>query len=118
MSQMIEMAKELGKLLAQTDEYQILKVTVASSGGDKEISDLREELSGIEDLIGEVLHAGNSPDDDLKSKYEDVANRLQANSAYQRLVSAQANFDKILLKVNQTIQKGIAEGSESRIIMP
>ena len=77
MSQMIEMAKELGKLLAQTDEYQILKVTVASSGGDKEISDLREELSGIEDLIGEVLHAGDSPDDDLKSKYEDVANRLQ-----------------------------------------
>jgi hypothetical protein len=37
---------------------------------------------------------------------------------YQRLVSAQANFDKVLLKVNQTIQAGIAEGAESRIIMP
>jgi hypothetical protein len=33
-------------------------------------------------------------------------------------VSAQANFDKVLLKVNHTIQEGIAEGAESRIIMP
>jgi len=34
------------------------------------------------------------------------------------LVSAQANFEKVILKVNQTIEEGIDKGSESRIVMP
>jgi hypothetical protein len=54
----------------------------------------------------------------VKSGYEEAVGRLQASATYQRLVSAQANFDKVLFKVNQTIQEGIAEGGESRIIMP
>ena len=54
----------------------------------------------------------------MKSGYEGALERLQVSAGYQRLVSAQANFDKVLYKVNQTIQEGIAEGGESRIILP
>ena len=118
MSRMMEMAKDLGKALAGTDEYQILKVSVASTDDDREMAELRTELEGLERRIEEALRAGGEPDDVLKSGYEDAVGRLQASSSYQRLVSAQANFDKVLFKVNQTIQDGIAEGTESRIIMP
>ena len=116
MSRMIELAKDLGKTLAQTDEYQILKVAVSSSEGDGEMSELRKELEGLERQIEAALQAGGEPDDDLRASYEDAVGRLQSSSTYQRLVSAQANFDKVLLKVNQTIQEGIVEGAESRII--
>ena len=118
MSRMMEMAKDLGRALAQTDEYQILKVAVSSTEGDVEMAELRTELEGLERRIEEVLQGGSEPDDELKSTYEDAVRRLQSSSTYQRLVSAQANFDKVLLKVNHTIQEGIAEGAESRIIMP
>ncbi len=118
MSRMMEMAKDLGKALAQTDEYQILKVAVSSTEDDGEMGDLRTELEGLEQKIEAALQAGGEPDDELKSTYEDAVRRLQSSSTYQRLVSAQANFDKVLLRVNHTIQEGIAEGAESRIIMP
>ena len=118
MSRIMEMAKDMGRALARTDEYQILKVAVASTDDDREMGELRTELESLERRIETALQAGSEPDDELKSSYEDAVSRLQASSTYQRLVSAQANFDKILLKVNQMIQEGIAEGAESRIIMP
>ena len=113
-----EMAKDLGRALAQTEEYLVLKRTVSGTGDDRELAELRTELEGLEAQIEVALRRGNEPTEELKSSYEEAVGRLQASSTYQRLVSAQTNFDKVLLKVNQTIQEGIAEGSESRIIMP
>ncbi len=37
---------------------------------------------------------------------------------YQSLISAQANFDKLMDKVNQSIGSGVKEGEQSRIILP
>ena len=118
MTRMTEMAKDLGKALAQTEEYQTLKRTISSTADDRELTELRTELEGLEGQIEAALRGGNEPTEELKSGYEDAVGRLQASSTYQRLVSAQANFDKVLLKVNRTIQEGIAEGAVSRIIMP
>ncbi len=118
MTRMNEMAKDLGKALAQTEEYQTLKQTISGTAHDRELAELRTELEGLEGQIEAALRGGNEPTEELKSGYEDAVGRLQASSTYQRLVSAQANFDKVLLKVNQTIQEGIAEGGESRIILP
>ena len=118
MTRMTEMAKDLGRALAQTEEYQALKQTVSGRADDRELAELRTELEGLEGQIEAELRGGNEPTEELKSGYEEAVGRLQASATYQRLVSAQANFDKVLLKVNQTIQEGIAEGAESRIIMP
>ena len=118
MTRMMEMAKDLGRALAQTEEYQVLKQTVSGTGDDRELAELRSELEGLEGQIEAALRGGEEPAEELKSGYEDTVGRLQASATYQRLVSAQANFDKVLLKVNQTIQEGIAEGAESRIIIP
>jgi cell fate (sporulation/competence/biofilm development) regulator YlbF (YheA/YmcA/DUF963 family) len=117
MTRMTEMAKDLGKALGGTEEYQALKQAISVTGEDRELAELRTELEGLEGQIEAALRVGKEPDDDLKSGYEETVGRLQVSPGYQRLVSAQANFDKVLLKVNQTIQDGIAEGAESRIIM-
>ena len=118
MTRMTEMARDLGKALAQTEECQTLKRTVSGTSDDRELAELRTELEGLEGQIEAALRGGNEPTEELKSGYEDAVGRLQTSAPYQRLVSAQANFDKVLLKVNQTIQDGIAEGSESRNIIP
>ncbi len=118
MTRVTEMAKDLGKALAQTEEYQAFKRTVSGTADDRELAELRTELEGLEGQIEAALRGGNEPTEELKDGYEAAVGRLQASSTYQRLVSAQANFDKVLFKVNQTIQEGISEGAESRIIMP
>ena len=116
MTRMNEMAKDLGKALARTEEYQTLKRMISGTADDRELAELRTELEGLEGQIEAALRGGNEPTEELKSGYEDAVGRLQASSTYQLLVSAQTNFDKVLFKVNQTIQDGIAEGAESRII--
>ncbi len=118
MTRMTEMAKDLGRALAQTEEYQVLKRTVSGTSDDRELAELRTELEGLEGQIEVAMRGGNEPTEEVKSGYEDAVGRLQASATYQRLVSAQANFDKVLFKVNQTIQEGIVEGAESRIIIP
>ena len=118
MTRVTEMAKDLGKALAQTEEYQALKQTVSGTADDRELAELRTELEGLEGQIEAALRTGNEPTEELKTGYEAAVGRLQASATYQRLVSAQANFDKVLVKVNRTIQEGIADGAESRIIMP
>jgi hypothetical protein len=41
---------------------------------------------------------------------------VQSDPAYQQLVAAQSNFDKLMLKVQEQIMEGMRKGAESRII--
>lgn len=118
MQQLLDMATDLGQALARTDEYQTLKRAITSADADRAIAESKTELEGLEAQIESALGAGQQPDDEVKSQYEDAVGRLQTNTTYQVLVAAQANFEKIVLKVNQTIQEGIDKGSESRIVLP
>jgi len=118
MERLREMATDLGRALAQTDEYQVLKRAVTSADADHVIAESRTELEGLERRIEEAMRTGVEPDEALKKEYEEAVLRLQANSTYQVLVSAQSNFEKVILKVNQTIQEGIDKGAESRIVLP
>ncbi len=118
MTRILEMAKDLGNTLARTDEYQVLKRIVSEAEGDAGMAELRTDLEALEGKIEGALKGGSEPETSLRESYEAAVGRLQSNSTYQRLVSAQTNFDKVLIKVNRTIQEGIAEGAESRIILP
>jgi cell fate (sporulation/competence/biofilm development) regulator YlbF (YheA/YmcA/DUF963 family) len=117
MAGMDEMARSLGQAMGRTDEYQALKRVMGAMGEDRDLVSLRNELEGLEGQIEAHLRAGEEPNAELAERYETAVSRLQANSTYQRLVSAQANFDKVVTRVNNTIAEGIREGGESRIIL-
>lgn len=117
MAGIMDMAKDLGGALARTDEYQALRRAARAADDDREIAALKSELEGLEGQIAGSLRAGNDPEQEVAEAYEAAVGKLQANSTYQRLVAAQANFEKIVQKVNDTIQKGLEEGAESRIIL-
>lgn len=80
--------------------------------------ELRNELEKLEEKIQSTLRRGEKPDDELVEEYEEVARDLQAKPVYQRLAAAQANFDKVVKKVNRTISEGLDEGADSRIVLP
>jgi cell fate (sporulation/competence/biofilm development) regulator YlbF (YheA/YmcA/DUF963 family) len=117
MAGIYEMAKQLGGALARTDEYQALKRAMDASTDDRDLVELRNRLDEIEARIEASLRAGQEPPDDVKEAYGHAVEELQALAAYQRLVAAQTNFEKVMYKVNQTVAEGIEEGARSRIIL-
>lgn len=118
MSKILEMAKDLGQAIGRTDEYQALKRAASQIEEEREIVVLRNEIEKLESEMVALLQTGQEPDDATRGRYEELAYGLQAQPAYQQLVAAQTNFDKILQRVNETISTGIREASTSRIILP
>ncbi len=117
MAGIMEQAKELGNALARTDEYQALRRALKDADDDRAITEARTELERLEGVIAAALRAGQEPPKEEAEAYETAVGRLQTNATYQRLVSAQSNFEKVIQKVNGTIEKGMEEGADSRIIL-
>ena len=117
MAGIYDMAKELGGALARTDEYQALKRAMDAVGDDRDLTEIRNRLEGLEARIESALRAGKEPDDELKTEYTEATEELQSMPGYQRLVAAQTNFEKVMYKVNQTVAEGIEQGAQSRIII-
>jgi len=117
MAGIMEQAKTLGNALARTEEYQAVRRARKDADDDREIVELVGILQRLEGTIAADLRAGKDPEKEVAEEYETTVARLQANPTYQRLVAAQANFDKVLRKVDGAIQEGVAEGAESRIIL-
>jgi len=117
MKEIMEMAERLGQSLARTDEYQALRRAIAASGDDRELAELQTQIQELEQAMQSQLQKGDEPTEEQGKEYEAFFSRLQSNGAYQKLVVAQANFDKIVGKVNDTIHQGIQKGAESRIIL-
>lgn len=117
MSSIMDKAKDLGNALARTDEYQALKRAMDAVEEDRELVELRNKIEKLESQLEADMRAGKQPSDELRTEYQGVASELQARPAFQRVVAAQANFEKIMHKVNETVSQGIQEGAQSRIIL-
>ena len=111
------MAKQLGGAIGRTDEYQALKRAMAAADEDRDLVTLRNRIQDLEVRIEADLRAGRQPGDELRDEYAAAAEELQVMPVFQRMVAAQANFEKVMHKVNDTVTQGIEEGAESRIII-
>ena len=111
-----EKARELGRLIGQSAEYQTVKTTSDALNGD---ADAVAALRRMEELRAEaqrMIQRGESPAQSMEEELDQLLTRIQSNLTYQRAVSAQENFDKTMLRVNEWILDGIKRGAESRII--
>ena len=117
MAGIYDMAKELGNALARTDEYQALKRASDAAEEDREVVELRTKIQEIESRLETLLRSGQQPDEELRAEYQGAAEALQAKAAFQRVIAAQTNFEKVMYKVNETVAQGIEEGAQSRIII-
>jgi cell fate (sporulation/competence/biofilm development) regulator YlbF (YheA/YmcA/DUF963 family) len=76
-------------------------------------------LGEIERLAGELERAaqqGLEPPKELVEKYDSGLQSVQSNPVYQQMVAAQANFEKLMAKVNERIFDGMKKGAASPII--
>ena len=109
-------AKELGRLIGQSSEYQGLKRASEALNDDKESVTLLQEMEKLRGEAQQLIQRGESPSLDMEQKLDGLLEKIQTQPAYQRAVSAQENFDKLMLRVNQWIMDGMKKGAASPII--
>ena len=118
MAALLDLATQLGDGLGRTDEYRALRRAIRAADDDRELLEARNRLQALEERIATRVHAGEEPGVELTDEYERAVGSIQGLSGYQRLVSAQANFDKVMARVNDAIARAIDEAGDSRIVIP
>jgi cell fate (sporulation/competence/biofilm development) regulator YlbF (YheA/YmcA/DUF963 family) len=109
-------AKELGRLIGQSPEYQQVKRANDALGQDKEAVALLKQMEQLRMSAQQMLQRGERPTEEMEKELDGLLGKVQGQPVYQRLVSAQENFDKTMGKVNDWIVDGIERGAASSII--
>ena len=111
-----EKAKDLGRLIGQSSEYQAVKRANDAITGDKAAMSLLQQMEQIRSDAHAMIERGEQPTEAMEEQLNDLLGTVQQNAAYQRLVVAQENFDKTMARVNGWILDGMKKGAASPII--
>lgn len=111
-----EKAKELGRQIGQSAEYQALKRSNDLLTEDREASGVLERLSQLRSEAQQFIERGEDPPLEMEQELDTLLQSVELNPTYQRAIVAQTNFDKLMLRVNEWISEGIRTGAVSKII--
>ena len=109
-------AMELGRLVGQSEEYQALKRANERLMAEQALRESLERLRTLQLQVGEMLDRGQEPSAEQQAEIDKLVGGVQSHPGYQGVVAAQANFDKLMMKINEWILDGIRKGADSRII--
>lgn len=109
-------AKELGRLLGQSEEYKALKRANDDLGNDREAVGNLQRMETLRRQAQQLLQQGQEPTAEMEQELDQLLGKVQVTGAYQRAIAAQENFDKLMMQVNQWIAEGIKAGAASPII--
>jgi cell fate (sporulation/competence/biofilm development) regulator YlbF (YheA/YmcA/DUF963 family) len=109
-------AKELGRLIGQSPEYQAVKRANDALGQDQAAVALLKQMEQLRMNAQQMLQRGERPTEEMEKQLDALLGQVQGQTVYQRLVAAQENFDKTMSRVNDWIVDGIERGATSSII--
>lgn len=111
-----EKAKELGRQIGQSTEYQAVKRSNDLLAEDTEASTVLHRLSQLRSEAQQFLERGEDPPPQMEQELDALLQKVELNPVYQRAIVAQTNFDKLMVRVNEYISEGIRTGAVSKII--
>jgi cell fate (sporulation/competence/biofilm development) regulator YlbF (YheA/YmcA/DUF963 family) len=111
-----EKAEDLGRVLGQTDEYKALRRATEALREDQAVQKVLAEAERLAQDIERVAQQGKEPTKEQVEQYDRALQSVQGNPVYQQMVAAQANFEKLMARINARIYEGIKKGAASPII--
>lgn len=112
----IEKAKELAGVIAQSPEYITMRATEDAAGQDEALQELFKKYDGIHREIEEIT-LKKEPDfdqmDALARELEEVQQQIKAMPMYQALQSARKQFSDMMGQVNQELSSVLNPGGNS-----
>lgn len=112
-----EKARDLGRFIGQSNEYQALKRANEALAEDRDAVALLKQMETLRLDAQKMIAGGQRPTPEMEQQLDDLLTKVQGQAVYQRLIVAQENFDKTMGKVNDWILEGIEKGAASPIIM-
>ena len=109
-------AEELGRLIGQTPEYKALRRAETSLRDDQDAQAKVELIQKLARQMDELVAGGHMPDQASAETYETAVRELEVSPTGQAYAVARANFEKVMIKVNQLIAQGMDKGATSSII--
>lgn len=111
-----EKAKELGRVIGQSPEYQAVKRSSEALNADRDAVTILQQMEKIRMEAQQMVQRGEQPTEEMEQQLDELLTKVQSNSVYQRAISAQENFDKVMYQVNNWIMEGMKKGATSSII--
>ncbi len=111
-----EKAKDLGRQIGQSAEYQALKRSNDVLTADSEASGVLRRLSQLRSEAQEFIERDEQPPAEMEQELDTLLRKVEINPSYQLAIVAQTNFDKLMMRVNEWISDGIRTGAVSKII--
>ena len=109
-------AKELGRLIGQSPEYQAVKRANDALSQDAGAVALLRQMEQLRIDAQRMMQRGERPTEAMEKDLDALLGQIQGRPSYQRLLVAQENFDKTMARVNDWILEGIERGATSSII--
>jgi len=109
-------ARELGRVIGQSPEYQAVKRSSEALNGDREAVTVLQQMEKIRTDAQQMIARGEQPTEEMETQLDELLSKVQSNPVYQRAISAQENFDKVMYQVNNWIMDGMKKGATSSII--
>lgn len=116
MAVIADKARELGRLIGQSDEHKALQRAQNELDQASELRLKLDRLTEIAERLDRAARDGQEPSDDAVPEYERVLGEIQADPRYQRFVAARSNYEKLLVRVNEHLAEGMEKGAQSSII--
>jgi cell fate (sporulation/competence/biofilm development) regulator YlbF (YheA/YmcA/DUF963 family) len=111
-----EKARDLGRVIGQSSEYQAVKRSSDALNADREAVSVLQQMEKIRTDAQQMISRGEQPTAEMEQQLDDLLTKVQSNPIYQRAISAQENFDKVMYQVNNWIMDGMKKGATSSII--
>lgn len=109
-------ARDLGRLIGQSDEYRAVTRANEALNSDPEATTILKQMDTLRRDAQAMLQRGEEPTQEMEQQLDEMLMKVQTNDAYQRVAAAQENLDKLMRRVNDWISDGIAKGAQSSII--
>lgn len=113
---MEEKARELGRMIGQSPEYQAVKRANDALGNDRDALALLKRMEQLRLDAQRMIERGEQPGPEMERELDTLLEQVQSNPLYQNMAVAQENFDKVMVRVNEWILDGIRKGATSSII--
>jgi cell fate (sporulation/competence/biofilm development) regulator YlbF (YheA/YmcA/DUF963 family) len=111
-----ERAEELGRLIGQTQECKAMRRAETTLREDADTVAKLEAIQKLAKQVDDLVAKGQMPDQATAEAYEKAVRDLELSPTGQAYAVARANFEKLMIKVNQLIGQGIEKGATSNII--
>ncbi len=109
-------AKELGRIIGQSPEYQNVRKSSEALNADRDAVAVLQQMEKVRVDAQQMIQRGEQPTPEMEKELDDLLMKVQGNSVYQRAIAAQENFDKVMYQVNNWILDGMKKGATSSII--